>query len=208
MSDVYTAFQQPQRGCGVYGRWNLGNGYSLEFACVAVCSLLVRHHGSHACQSRAEVFLVDGLVLASCSAEVIRNSLCGGTATWSHFFPITSTCCCAPRVFRAVSWDLSMEVVVVLLVLSGGARATGRLSARCLQHVFYIWVASVQCPCGIVSAFFQGRVEVVASFLLNLSVFFVLWMVGTSALRCVTCYCYCFQLLLTLKVRWLVDGLS
>ena len=40
----------------------------LEFAYVAVCSLLVRHQGSHAWQSRAETFMVDGLVLASRSA--------------------------------------------------------------------------------------------------------------------------------------------
>ena len=81
---------------------------------------------------------------------------------------------CAPRVFCAVSWVLSVAVVGVLLVLPGGARAT-ELSVRCLQHVFYTWWLIVQCPCDIVPAVFQGRALVIASFLLALSFFFVLY---------------------------------
>ena len=95
----------------------MGTAWNLEFARVAVCSLLVRQLGSHACQSRAEAFRIDDLVLAFRSAEVIRNSLCGGIATWSHFCPITSTCCCALCVFYAVSLVPSVAVVFVLLVV-------------------------------------------------------------------------------------------
>ena len=50
------------------GARTFGCRVHLEFACVAGCSLLVRHQGSHAWQSRAEVFMVDGPVLASRSA--------------------------------------------------------------------------------------------------------------------------------------------
>ena len=46
---------------------------------------------------------------------------------------------------------------------------------RCLQHVFYTWWLIVQCPCGIVSAVVQGRAVVIASFLLALSFFLVLY---------------------------------
>ena len=118
--------------------------------------------------------MADGLVLASRSAQVILNSLCSGIATWSHFCPITSTCFVLHVFFCAVSWVLSVAVVVVLLVLPGGARAT-ELSVRCLQHVFFTWWLIVQCPCGIVSAVFQGRAVVIASFLLALSFFFLLY---------------------------------
>ena len=52
----------------------------LAFACVEVCSLLVRQHGSHACQSRAEAFLLDDFVSASRYDEVMRTNLCGGIA--------------------------------------------------------------------------------------------------------------------------------
>ena len=55
---------------GAYGRRSSGFWcrVHLEFAYVAGCSLLVRHQGSHAWQSRAETFMVVGLVLASRSA--------------------------------------------------------------------------------------------------------------------------------------------
>ena len=108
--------------------------------------------------------------------------------------------------FCAVSWGLSVAVVVVLLVLSGGARAT-ELSVRCLQHLYYTWWLIVQCPCGIVSAVFQGRAVVTASFLLALPFFFVPY--GWLAyLHCGVerVILYGFQLLLARKVRLLVDG--
>ena len=41
----------------------------------------------------------------------------------------------------------------------------------------------VQCPCGIVSAVFQGRAVVIASFLLALSFFFVMY-VWLAYLHC------------------------
>ena len=148
--------------------------------------------------------MVDGLVLASRSAQVILNSLCSGIATWSHFCPITSTCFVLHVFFCAVSWGLSVAVVVVLLVLSGGARAT-ELSVRCLQHMFYTWWLIVQCPCGIfcsVSGACGGHSKFSSG-----SVLFrrAVLLVGISALWCGTCYFYGFQLLLTRKVRLLVD---
>ena len=53
--------------------------------------------------------------------------------------------------------------------------------------MFYTWWLIVQCPCGIVSAVFQGRAVVIASFLLALSLFLrAVWLVGISALWCGT----------------------
>ena len=86
----------------------------LEFACVAVCSLLVRH-GSHACWSHAEAFLLDFLVSLSRSVGVMRSisvavlhlvsfsshhihlhvrSACSHAAS---LFPYFSGCVCASR---------------------------------------------------------------------------------------------------------------
>ena len=89
----------------------MGAVWNLEFACVAVCSLLVRQHGSHACQSRAEAFLLDDFVSTSRSDEVMRNNLCGGIALG------TSTCCCALCVLTPFRCFPSMAVVFVLLAV-------------------------------------------------------------------------------------------
>ena len=180
----------------------------LEFACVAGCSLLVRHQGSHAWQSRAEVFMVDGLVLASRSACVILNSLCSDIATWSHFCPITSTCFVRHVFFCTVSWGLSVTVVVVPMVLSGGARAT-ELSVRCMQHLYYSCWLIVQCPCGIVSAVFQGHAVVTTSFLLALSFFFVpyVWLAFLhSGVERVILYGFQPPLTRWCDCLWMVDG--
>ena len=115
-----------------------------------------------------------------------------------HFCPITSTCFVLHVFFCAVSWGLSVAVGVVLLVLSGGARAT-ELSVRCLQHMFYTWWLIVQC--------FRGVRWSLQVFFWLCPFFFVPY--GWLAfLHCgverVILF-YGFQLLLTREVRLLVD---
>ena len=119
--------------------------------------------------------MVDGLVLASRSAQVILNSLCGGIATWSHFCPITSTCCCAPRVFSAPSRGLSLWRLWLCSWCCLEVR--GRLNCLCgdCNTCSTLGWLIVQCLCGIVSAVFQGRAVVIASSLLAMSAFFVLY---------------------------------
>ena len=108
----------------------MGAVRNLEFACVAVCSFLVRQHGSHACQSRAEAFLLDDFVSTSRSDEVMRNNLCGGmpvalglTFVPSHP-PAVALCVFSRRFVVSLLWRLCL----CSSRWSGGARATGRLS--------------------------------------------------------------------------------
>ena len=106
----------------------MGAAWDLEFACVAVCSLLVRQHGSHACQSRAEAFLLDVLVSTSRSDEVMRSNLCGDiaiglTSVPSH--PPAVALCVFSRLFVV---SLLWRLCLCFSRWSGGARATGRLS--------------------------------------------------------------------------------
>ena len=54
--------------------------------------------------------MVVGIVLASRSACVIRNSLGSDVATWSHFCPITSTRFVLHVFLCAVFWGLSGRV--------------------------------------------------------------------------------------------------
>ena len=116
----------------------MGAVWYLEFACVAVCSLLVRQHGSHACQSRAEAFLLDDFVLASRSDEVMRNNLCGGIALGLTLVPshppAFALCVFSRRFVVSLLWRLCL----CSSRWSGTARATGRLSevlATCGLHL-------------------------------------------------------------------------
>ena len=94
----------------------------------------------------------------------------------------------------------------MLLVLSGGARATEFVCAVLATRVLHLvgicpvslWYrfCSFSGACGGHCKFSSGSVLFLRA----------VWMVGISALWCETCYFYCFQLLLTRKVRWLVDG--
>ena len=141
--------------------------------------------------------------LESSSTVSVATLQHGLTSVPSHLHGLCSTC-----FFCAVSWGLSVAVVVVLMVLSGGARAT-ELSVRCLQHLYCTWWLIVQCPCGIVSAVFQGRAVVTSSFSPG-SVLFLraVWLVGISAQWCGTCYSLWFSALLArwCDCWWMVDG--
>ena len=96
---------------------------------------------------------------------------CNMVSLLSHHIHLLlcSTCFSAPS--RGISlWRLwlcswcCLEVRVRLNCLCGACNTCSTLG----------WLI-VQCPCGIVSAVFQGRAVVIASFLLALSFFFVLY---------------------------------
>ena len=123
----------------------------LEFACVAVCSLLVRQHGSHACQSHAEAFLLDVLVSVSRNDEVMRNNLCGGIAfglTLVPSHPPALALCVFSRRFVVSSY--------------GGCvcASRGGLESACdwasVRGAWCLWsaiVGLVQCPRGFYGSF-------------------------------------------------------
>ena len=190
---------------GAYGRRSSGFWcrVHLEFAYVAGCSLLVRHQGSHAWQSRAETFMVVGLVLASRSACVILNSLCSDIATWSHFCPITSTCFVLHVFLCAVSWGLSgrvwlrtwccLEVRVRLNCLCGACSNCNTFGGL-LSSVLVVTFCSV------------SGASVATSFLLALSFLFrAVWLAGGSAQWWGTCCSLWFSAPDCTLVRLLVD---
>ena len=154
--------------CGVVRRYfGYGCILVLEFACVAVCSLLVRQHGSHACKSRAEAFLLDDFVSSSRNDEVMRNNLCGGIAlglTLVPSHPPALALCVFSRRFRCFP---SMAVVFVLLAVvwksvcdwASVRVATCGLLLLALSSVLVISFGSFGFP---------ELVEVVASFFLAL----------------------------------------
>ena len=161
-----------------------GHGCSLvlEFACVAVCSLLVRQHGSHACQSHAEAFLLDVFVSVSRNDEVMRNNLCGGIAlglTLVPSHPLARALCVFSRRFVvSLLWR-----VCLCFSRWSGERARLGVCQRCLVLVVCnCW------PCPMSSWFlrifwFPELVEVAASFFLALfRLLFLFWLVTTFAL--------------------------
>ena len=107
---------------------------------------------------------MDGLAQTSRRVEVIRNIVCGGSALWSYFCPITSTCrsvCSSP--FRGFS---SVAVVFVFLEVVGrntcgrASLVRGACNSRSAVWFFFFFF-----PCHCVFAVCLGSVEVVASHL-------------------------------------------
>ena len=141
----------------------------------------MRQHGSHACRSHAEAFLLDVFVSVSRNDEVMRNNLCGGIALGlilvpSHP-PARALCVFSRRVVVP-----SYGGCVVLLAVVWRARATGRLSEVLGFVVCNCW------PCPMSSWFlricwFPELVEVAASLFLALfRLLFLCWLVTTFAL--------------------------
>ena len=193
MPGVYGVFQGHPRGMVLYGGTSaMGAVMVLEFACVAVCSLLVRQHGSHACQSHAEAFLLDVFVSVSRNDEVMRNNLCGGiafglTLVPSHP-PALALCVFSRRFVVSLLWR-----VCLCFSRWSGERVRLGVCQRCLVLVVCnCW------PCPMSSWFlrifwFPELVEVVASFSLALFRLLFLFLVGNYVCS-VTCYvvCICF----------------
>ena len=158
------------------------------------CSLLVRQHGSHACQSHAEAFLLDDFVSASRNDEVMRNNLCGGIAlgvTLVPSHPPALALCVISRCFVvSLLWRLCL-----CSSRWSGMSACDWASVRGACCLWSAIVGLVQCPRGFFGSFgFPELVEVAASFFLALfRLLFRIVLVGNYVCS-VSCYvvCICF----------------
>ena len=135
----------------------MGKVWNLEFAVGAACSLLVRHHGSHACLQCTVSLLTIGLAKSS-------HRFCGSIAYWSsplshHIHLLLYFVCSLP--FRGSP----VAVSLCSLWSSEGTRVAGRLLSGvcCYSGSAVGWPRSVS----LLSRFCgpSWRKEVVASYL-------------------------------------------